>query len=176
MCLQPWPGGIKIALLICSLQEKLESLIKRELQSIFEVITWKRMANMDFKGKIFLHQMGIKGYGADYGSSFKLFDIQKAFDGTSPAESHSKNKFGSHRRKYPMVRTNCIHLLFMHGNLIKHSLPQWHPNTFQTELYLGLCFAPWRGRFCHTLGSGSLKILRSWEQRGSLAAVIKNVN
>lgn len=34
--------------------------------------------------------MVIKGYGADYGSSFQPFDIQKAFDGTSPAESHRK--------------------------------------------------------------------------------------
>lgn len=83
-----------------------------------------------------------------------------------------KNKFGSHRRKYPMVRTNCIHLLFIHGNLIKHSLPQWHPNSFQAGLYLGLCCTPWRGRFCHTLGSGSLKILRFSEQRDPLAAEI----
>lgn len=113
------------------------------------------------KGKFSSTKMVVKGYGADYGSSFKLFDIQKAFDDTSPAENHRKNKFGSHRRKYPMVSTNCIHLLFIYGNLIKHSLPQCHPNTFQTELYLGLFSTPWRWRFCHTLGSSSLKILKS---------------
>lgn len=55
MCLQPWHGGTKI-LFICSLPKNHKSLIRRELQNIFEVITWKKMANMDFKWKIFLHQ------------------------------------------------------------------------------------------------------------------------
>lgn len=38
--------------------------------------------------------MVIKGYRADYDSSFKLFDIQKALDDTSPAENHRKKKLG----------------------------------------------------------------------------------
>lgn len=38
--------------------------------------------------------MVIKGYGVDYGNSFKLFDIQKAFDDTSPAENHKKINLG----------------------------------------------------------------------------------
>lgn len=39
--------------------------------------------------------MVIKGYEADYGSSFKLFDIQKALDDTSPAENHRKKSMNS---------------------------------------------------------------------------------
>lgn len=35
-------------------------------------------------------KMVIKGYGADYDSSFQLLDIQKALDDTS-AENHRKN-------------------------------------------------------------------------------------
>lgn len=67
-----------------------------------------------------------------------------------------------------MVSTNCIHLLFMYGNLIKHSLTQCHPNTFQTELYLGFCSTPRRWRLCHILESDfhssqkkNLKILKA---------------
>lgn len=37
--------------------------------------------------------MVIKGYRADYDSSFKLFDIQKALDDTSPAENHRKKNW-----------------------------------------------------------------------------------
>lgn len=77
------------------------------------------------------------------------------------------HEFRSHRRKYPMVSTNCIRLLFMYGNLITHSLIQCHPNTFQTQLYLGFRSIPWRWRLClipesdFTVHKKNLKILKA---------------
>lgn len=97
---------------------------------------------MDFKGKIFIHKDGYKRLQSWLWQLYQTVWYSKGTWWHLLLKTIGK-KNGLHRRKYPMVSTNCVHLLFIYGNLIKYCLLQCHPNTSQIELYLGLCSTPW---------------------------------